>query len=59
MESLNGPIQTQTPMPAMTWDFNEKYTKLILLKNISDKQVQYIDEKLSMTDVWKSLVLLY
>ena len=44
---------------AITWDLNEEYTKLVLLKNISNKQVQHIDEEQSTADIWKSLISLH
>ena len=43
----------------MTWNSNKEYAKLVLLKNISNKQVQHIDEEQSMADIWKSLVSLH
>ena len=42
-----------------TWDSNEEYAKLVLLKNISNEQVQHIDEEQFVADVWKSLVSLH
>ena len=57
--SIKWPNLDMNANTAVTWNSNEKYARLGILKNISNKQVQHIDEEQSAADIWKSLVSLY
>ena len=60
---IHGTIKWSNPdantNAASTWDSNEEYVKLVLLKNISNEQVQHTNEEQSAADIWKSLVSLH
>ena len=57
--TIKWPDPDANAQAATTWNSNEEYVKLVLLKNISNEQVQHIDEEQSVADVWKSLVSLH
>jgi gag-polypeptide of LTR copia-type len=53
------PDNTTDPDNIRNWQANDKLAKLIMLQNISNNQLQHIDQDQSASNIWKMIMSLY